>query len=136
MAKVMRTTSMVKCIGCYSCVLVCAAVNERSHSFQKSRIKIRAYGGYSSTFSDTYCAGCREPACAEVCPTDALVYRKGGGVTVKKDKCIGCRVCIKACVIGAIDFDDDKQLPLICRHCGVCAQYCPHGIFVMEDVED
>ena len=136
MAKILRTGSMSKCIGCFSCMLVCAAVNSKSHSVTKSRIKIRTYGGVSGKFVDTVCHGCREAACVEVCPSDALVPRKGGGVIVKKDACIGCKRCLKTCSVGAIDFCEDTRLPLICHHCGVCAQYCPHKCMTLEEVAE
>jgi len=117
-------------------MLVCAAVNSKSHSVTKSRIKIRTYGGVSGKFVDTVCHGCREAACVEVCPSDALVPRKGGGVIVKKDACIGCKRCLKTCSVGAIDFCEDTRLPLICHHCGVCAQYCPHKCMTLEEVAE
>ena len=134
MAKILRTGSMSKCIGCFACMLVCAGVNSKSHSLQKSRIKIRTYGGVSGKFVDTVCHGCREAACAEVCPADALEARPGGGVLVKKDACIGCRRCVDACSVGAVDFCEETKQPLICHHCGVCAQYCPHKCMYIEEV--
>jgi len=66
------------------------------------------------------CLACREPACAEVCPTAALLPRKGGGVTLKKELCIGCRRCLGACTALAVNFDEDTGKPIICRHCGIC----------------
>ena len=135
MAKILRTGNMSKCIGCFTCMLVCAAVNSKSHSFQKSRIKIRTYGGVSGKLTDTVCHGCSEPACAESCPSDALTIRPGGGVKVVADACIGCKRCVKACSVGAVDFCNETKLPLICHHCGLCARYCPHGCMTLEDVE-
>ena len=135
MAKVLKTGNMQRCIGCLSCELVCAAGNRKSHSFSKSAIKIRAYGGVGYKFTETVCHACKEAPCAEVCPADALVPRKGGGVTLKKDKCIGCRMCIPACSVGAVFFDDDTNLPIICSHCGLCTRHCPHKCLQMAEVE-
>ena len=136
MAKVLRTGNMSKCIGCFSCVLVCAAANRKSHSIQKSCIKIRTYGGVAGKFIETVCHACREPACAEACPTNALTLRKGGGVILKRDHCISCRRCQKACIVGAVDFDEYLKEPIICHHCGLCARYCPHECLSMADVQD
>jgi len=133
LAKVLRTGSMNKCIGCFSCMLVCAAVNSKSHSLQKSRIKIRTYGGVSGKFTDTVCHGCTEPACAEACPSNALALRNGGGVKLKKDACIGCKRCVRVCSVGAIDFCEETKNPLICHHCGVCAKYCPHECMTLQE---
>ena len=127
---------MAKCIGCFSCVLICAAVNQKSHSFQKSCIKIKTYGGIGGRFTEVVCHACREPACAEACPSSALALRKGGGVLLQKEKCIGCRRCQKACMVNAVDFDTTAQLPIICHHCGLCARYCPHHCLVLEETHD
>ena len=136
MAKALKTVGMSKCIGCFSCVLVCAAANSKSHSFHKSAIKIQTYGGVSGKLVETVCHACREPACAESCPSNALVLRKGGGVLLKKALCIGCRRCVSACLVNAVSFDEDLGQPIICRHCGLCTRFCPHGCLVMEESPD
>ena len=136
MAKVLITGNMSTCIGCFSCMLVCAGVNKQDHSIGKSAIKVRTYGGLSGRFVETVCHACREPACSEVCPSNALALRKGGGVLLKKEQCIGCRRCQSACMVRAVDFDEDLKLPIICHHCGICADYCPHGCLSVEEVPD
>jgi len=115
-------------------MFICAGVNKKNHSIQKSCIKIRTYGGLSGKFVETVCRGCVEAPCTEVCQTGAIAPRKGGGVKVDAKKCIGCRRCVSSCALGAVDFDEDTNTPLICQHCGVCARYCPHGCLVMEEV--
>lgn len=136
MAKVLKVENMSTCIGCFTCMLICSSINRQNHSIQKSCIKIRTYGGISGRFVETVCHACREPVCAEACPTNALKLRKGGGVTLIKDQCIGCRRCQKACIITAVDFDEDVKQPIICKHCGVCTRYCPHNCLRLEEVED
>ena len=126
MAKVLKAGNMSKCIGCFTCMFICAGVNRRDHSIQKSCIKIRTYGGLSGKFVETVCQGCLEPACAEVCPTEALTKRNGGGVVLSAKKCIGCKRCVSACRIGAVGLDAEVNRPIICHHCGMCARYCPH----------
>ena len=137
MAKVLRSGNMAKCIGCFTCVLVCAAVNRKSHSYQKSCIKIRTYGGISGKFTETVCHACLDAACEEECPTGALSRREGGGVTFVKSKCLGCRRCVSACSVNAVFFDEDLHQPIICHHCGLCARHCPHGCLTLveRDVE-
>src|SRR5215471_15275184 len=98
MPKILQPKEMNKCLGCFTCMLVCSAVNQKNHSLGKSAIKVRTAGGISSSFIAIVCLGCREPACLEVCPSHAIETRKGGyGVTVKTDKCIGCQKCETAC---------------------------------------
>jgi len=134
LAKVLDTQDMSRCIGCFTCMFVCAGVNRRNHSIQKSCIKIRTYGGVSGKFVSTVCHACLEAACMEACPTGALTPRNGGGVRLSKKKCIGCRRCKSACMVKAVDFDEDAKLPLICHHCGLCAKYCPHGCLSVVEV--
>lgn len=136
MAKVIRTDEINKCIGCFACMLTCSAVNSKNHSIRKSCIHIQTSGGLTGKFIANICQACREPYCAEVCPSDALIPRKGGGVLLDTHKCIGCRRCKNACTVGAIGFDEDKRRPLICRHCGTCAQFCPHGCLLVKNVPD
>ena len=45
-----------------------------------------------------------------------------------------CKKCIDACIVGAVNFDDDLPNPIICKHCGICAQFCPHQCLTMEEV--
>ena len=136
LAKVLRTGNMSTCIGCFSCMIVCAGINKQDHSISKSCIKIRTYGGLSGRFVETVCHACREPACAEACPSNALRLRVGGGVRLKQEQCIGCRRCVNACMVKAVDFDEDLKYPIICSHCGVCSQFCPHGCLSVEEVPD
>ena len=135
MPKTLRAIDMNKCLGCFTCMNVCAAVNYKNHSLIKSAIKVRTTGGLSSKFIAIVCLGCLEPACLEVCPSQALVHRKGGGVLLQPEKCIGCRLCEKACIVRAINFDEETKKPIICRHCGTCARFCPHGCLQMVEIE-
>lgn len=135
MPRVLRTHEMSKCIGCFTCMNVCAAVNQKNHSLLKSAIRVKTAGGLSGRFVASVCNACKEPACAEACPTRALAPRNGGGVTLKESLCIGCKRCKEACASRAVGYDEDKKKPIICRHCGLCAQYCPHSCLVMEEIK-
>ncbi len=135
MPRVMKASGMNKCIGCFTCMLTCAAVNKHEHSTFKSAIRVKTVAGMTSSFVGIVCHACTdERACAEACPTGALQPRDGGGVTLIADKCIGCKKCVDACIVSAVQFDDDEHVPIICKHCGVCARFCPHGCLTMEEV--
>ncbi len=137
MPKVLKTDGMNKCIGCFTCMLTCSAVNRQNHSISKSSIKIKTSGGLQGRFLSIVCIGCRgERPCAEACPSGALELRNGGGVLVNTKKCIGCASCVSACIIGAIHMDEETNNPIICKHCGVCTRFCPHNCLRMEDVEN
>ena len=133
MAKILKPIDMNKCLGCFTCMNVCAITNRNNHSLVKSAIRVRTTGGMTSNFIAIVCLGCKEPACMEVCPCNALEKRPGGGVLVKENMCISCRKCEKACSMRAISFDEETKKPIICRHCGVCARFCPHDCLQMVD---
>ena len=134
MGKVLKSNDMNKCIGCFACQRVCAGINYKSFSDTESAIKVRTLGGLSSGFFATHCLGCTgERACAAACPTGALTDREGGGVTLNAKICIRCRKCAEACIVKAIYFVGENTTPIICKHCGVCVNYCPHGCLSMEE---
>jgi len=136
MAKILKPKEMNKCLGCFTCMNVCAITNRNNHSLIKSAIRVRTTGGMSSRFIAIVCLGCAEPACMEKCPSNALVKRPGGGVLVREDMCVGCRKCEGACIMRAINFDEERKKPIICRHCGVCARFCPHDCLQMVEVKE
>ena len=137
MAKVLKTLEMNKCIGCFTCLLICAGVNRKNHSIRKSSIHIKTTDGMmSGRFVSVVCQACVDPPCSEVCRLEALMPRKGGGVTLDKKKCIGCSLCVDACMVRAIEFDTDERKPIVCVHCGVCARFCPHGCLIVREVPD
>jgi len=91
-------------------------------------IHIRSIGGMERGFSVIICRACSDPPCAKVCPTGALKKRKGGGVILAADLCIGCGNCHNACLIGAVQLVEKTGKPSICNHCGYCVGFCPHGV--------
>jgi len=136
MPYIINPKGMNKCIGCLTCSAVCAVANKADHSIMKSAIKIRTIGGMTSSYIAVVCRGCEEPACMEICPADALELRPGGGVLLNEEKCFGCRRCVAACSIGAVNFDKESQKPIICSHCGVCTTFCPHDCLVMMETKE
>ncbi len=135
MTKKLKIPNPGRCIGCNLCAIVCSSYQYKSHSITKSAIRIKTEGGLEGQFVIDACIGCNDPPCAAVCPTDALSPREGGGVTLDEEQCIGCRQCIKACVVDAIWFDKEKNVPIVCKQCGICTLYCPHGCISFEEVE-
>ena len=136
MAKILKADQMNKCIGCFTCMLICSALNRKNHSIKKSCIHVRTSGGLSGKFVATVCHACKDASCVEVCPSGAMTPRKGGGVLLDAQKCIGCRRCQNSCMMQAIKFDDDTHQPIVCHHCGVCARYCPHDCLSVQEVDE
>lgn len=135
MPKLLRAARMEECIACGSCMLACARRWHQSLSLEKSAIRIRTAGGFRSSPVADVCLGCIDPACASVCPAGALVARAGGGVLVRKDRCIGCDRCTEVCSVHGIRYDDELGYPVTCVHCGTCVHFCPHGCLVLENVD-
>lgn len=120
-----------RCVGCQSCMFACAR-RQRGTGLSKSCIAVRSIGGMERGFTVVVCRACEDPPCAKVCPTQALTKRHGGGVKLLMDRCIGCEYCRAACLIGAIQWDERVNKPMICVHCGYCVEYCPHGVLGLQ----
>lgn len=126
---------MDACIGCQTCSIVCSTLSGY-HSLGESAINIKTKGGLQGKFVCVVCAGCLDyRSCEAACKTGAIKPREAGGVTIDKDKCIGCKKCVQACSIGAVQYSDNMDQPIICRQCGICTRYCPHGCLFMEEEE-
>jgi thiosulfate reductase electron transport protein len=94
--KNLTTPLMERCIGCNSCSLACARLVHKRLSWLAAGIRIMSTGGLSTGFEARSCMACDLAPCAEACPTGAYSQRKGGGVIVKKSRCIHCGDCAHA----------------------------------------
>ena len=136
-----------RCIGCRACVEACSECPD--------------HGGYSMIHLDdlaravtvqtapTVCMHCDEPACAIVCPADAIHKGPDGVVhTAMTERCIGCANCVLACPFGVPKVDTRRDMMMKCDLCydrtsrdlrPMCATVCPSGALfygTQEDVED
>ncbi len=127
-------TDAERCVGCQSCMFACAR-RQGEAGLSGTCIEVRSVGGMERGFTVIVCRACVNPPCAKVCPTEALVLRKGGGVKLDPSKCIGCGNCRDACIIGAVFCYEETNKPTICIHCGYCTSYCPHGVLELKKEE-
>lgn len=125
-----------KCSGCRLCQLMCSLHHEGVFDITKSRLKIVESELWK--FSPIVCDFCEEPACAAVCPTDALLTLAAGGVEVIEGKCIGCSKCIEVCKNHLIRLCENLPKPLVCDLCGdnpACVDICPMQAILYENDE-
>ena len=124
-----------RCIGCQACVEACS--------------ECPGHGGHSMIHLDdlarpttvqtapTVCMHGEDPACASVCPADAIKQGPDGVVhTAMTDRCIGCSNCVLACPFGVPKYEATLDLMMKCDLCydrtsqdlrPMCATVCPSG---------
>jgi len=81
------------------------------------------------------CMHCEEPACAAVCPADAIKRTADGVVQSSlKPRCIGCSNCVFACPFGVPKYMPQIDQMMKCDMCydrtsigkkPMCATVCP-----------
>lgn len=136
-----------RCIGCRACVEACSECP--SHGGE-SMIHLDFLERASSVQSaPTVCMHCTDPACAAVCPADAIQVDAEGVVhTAMAERCIGCGNCALACPFGVPKVHEGIELMMKCDLCydrtavglkPMCATVCPSGALfygTAAEVED
>ncbi len=92
------------------------------------------------------CMHCDEPACAMVCPADAIKKTPDGVVQSSlKPRCIGCTNCVFACPFGVPKYDVEVDQMMKCDMCydrtsiglkPMCATVCPSGALFYGTAEE
>ncbi len=136
-----------RCIGCRACEQACS---ECPGHGGRSMIHLDYLERAASVqTAPTVCMHCTDPACASVCPADAIKVDPDGVVlSAQPERCIGCGNCVLACPFGVPKLDAARELMTKCDLCydrtavdlkPMCATVCPSGALfygTREAVED
>ena len=133
-----------RCIGCNACVAACAECE--THPGVSMIHLVQVNRGETVQTAPVVCMHCDEPACAAVCPADAI-KRTGDGVVQSslKPRCIGCTNCVFACPFGVPKYDVAIDQMMKCDMCydrtsvglkPMCATVCPSGALFFGTPEE
>ena len=99
-----------ECVGCHACFTACKEENQVLPGVKWNRIdRIEHEKARVIEYFRLSCMHCEDPACMKVCPAKAIHKGPAGEVLVDHAKCIGCRMCEKACPYGAPQFADPQK---------------------------
>ena len=120
-----------KCTGCRSCEMACSVAHGGASNPAKSAVRVVKCEGEGLSVP-VVCGQCEEPACAAICPVQAITRNpETGALIVDGDLCVGCRMCVVACPFGAIALDGDRRRAIKCDLCGDaepwCVRFCEPG---------
>jgi Fe-S-cluster-containing dehydrogenase component len=137
-----------KCIGCHACTTACKSEHQVPVGVNRTWVKQVEKGEFPNTrrlFSVMRCNHCTDAPCVEICPTEALHFRKDGIVDFDKDRCIGCKSCMQACPYDALYIDPETHTAAKCNYCAhridvglepACVVVCPEHAIISGDMED
>lgn len=133
-----------RCIGCNACVEACAECETHAGV---SMIHLETIErGDSVQTTPVVCMHCDDPACAAVCPADAIKRTPDGVVqTALKPRCIGCSNCVFACPFGVPKYHAGFDQMTKCDMCydrtsvgkkPMCATVCPSQAIMYATPEE
>jgi formate dehydrogenase iron-sulfur subunit len=137
---------LTRCIGCRGCQVACKQWNERSvkktvlngNFTNPPELNSECYTNIKYveqeqnglpvwSFIKNQCLHCKNPACASVCPVEALKKTEAGPVTYNFERCIGCRYCMLACPFYVPKYEWEKAVPWV-RKCTFCSDRVANGL--------
>lgn len=107
-----------KCVGCGACALACKTENNtqdrtKGQTFNWADFIMKEEGKFPNvkfTTRPVLCNHCSDAPCVKACPvTPKAMHKHENGMTIhNEERCIGCRLCQKACPYSSEDVDKSK----------------------------
>ena len=127
------------CMGCHACEVACKQEHGLGVGPRFIKVIERA-----PSYIPIYCHHCAKPPCKDSCPVEAISRNEWGIVRVDEELCIGCKACVEACPFGAMQFDEEKEVALMCDLCyerlrnneePACSMACPTRCILWGDMK-
>lgn len=144
------------CMGCRTCMVACVVSHTGKHIFEidpdSYTFNPKLHMVKTRTISvPVQCKHCENPACLTVCPQKCIRI-EDAAVLVDTDNCIGCKMCMEACPVGAIDLvpvagvvQPDGKERFVANKCDLChgqsggpacARVCPTEALKLVSYEE
>jgi len=96
-----------KCIGCKTCELACAVAHSdnvgKTVGTVETPIMPRLFLVKTEEVTmPIQCRQCEDAPCANSCP-EAAINQINNKILVNTEACVGCKTCMMACPLGAMD---------------------------------
>lgn len=127
-----------KCTGCRTCELTCSFNKHDDFNPKDAAISVHSFENEGIDVPIT-CLQCDEPDCVAACPVNALEKDElTGVVNYDSEKCIKCKLCVKACPYGSITYSPRLNEIIKCDECGgdpQCVKLCPSGAITYGELD-